>query len=174
MSEYLNEQLAMENALADRLVTRIQETSIPDLKQHLEQNLRKTMTHQERMYQLITNLGGKPTDSKADLPQLNQSYKNLIQELKSRVETLAIDHDKESIKSAENEMHNFKEDVIIEKAGVISYKILLRLAEQANIQYAIDTLKENLEEEQSMSDWITDNASAMIDELWSRLLSAQE
>jgi len=172
MTEYLNEQLAMENAVADRLVTRIQETSIPDLKQHLEQDLRETMTHQERMYQLITNLGGKPTDSKADLPYLNQSYKNPMEELKSRVESLTIDHDKESTKSAENEMHKIKEDVIIEKAGVISYKILLRLAEQANIQYAIDTLKENLEEEQSMSDWITDNVSAMIDELWPKIESS--
>jgi hypothetical protein len=41
MTEYLNEQLAMENAVADRLVTRIQETSIPDLKKHLEQNLQE-------------------------------------------------------------------------------------------------------------------------------------
>lgn len=85
MAEYLNEQLAMENAVADRLVTRIHETSMPDLKQHLEQNLRQTMTYQERMYQLITNLGEKPTDSKVDLPYLNQSYKNPIEDLK-RVE----------------------------------------------------------------------------------------
>jgi hypothetical protein len=28
MTEYLNEQLAMENAVADRLVTRIQETPL--------------------------------------------------------------------------------------------------------------------------------------------------
>ena len=33
----------MENAIADRLVPRIHETSIPDLKQHLEQNLRETI-----------------------------------------------------------------------------------------------------------------------------------
>jgi ferritin-like metal-binding protein YciE len=69
-------------------------------------------------------------------------------------------------------MHKIKEDLIIEKAGVISYKILLRLAEQANIQDAIDTLKQNLEEEEFMSDWITDNASAMIDELWPKIESS--
>jgi hypothetical protein len=39
----------MENAVADRVVTRIHETSIPDLKQHLEQNLRETMARQESM-----------------------------------------------------------------------------------------------------------------------------
>ena len=62
-------------------------------------------------------------------------------------------HDKEVAKSAENEIHKIKEDLIIEKAGVVSYKILLRLAQQANIQDSMDTLKQNLEEEQSMSDW---------------------
>ena len=81
-------------------------------------------------------------------------------------------HDKEVEKSAENEIHKIKEDLIIEKAGVISYKILLRLAEQTNIQSAIDTLKQNLEEEQSMSDWITENASALIDELWPKIESS--
>jgi hypothetical protein len=39
----LNEQLAMEHAVADRLVTRIHETPITDLKQHLEKNVRETM-----------------------------------------------------------------------------------------------------------------------------------
>jgi ferritin len=97
MAEYINEQLAMET-VADRQVTRIHETSMPDFKQHLEQNLQETMTHQERMYQLITNLVGKPTDSKADLPHLNQSYRNPIEELKSTVQSLRIDHDKESTK----------------------------------------------------------------------------
>ncbi|MGC2570797.1 MAG: hypothetical protein WA364_04735, partial [Candidatus Nitrosopolaris sp.] len=66
--------------------------------------------------------------------------------MKDKVESLTI-HDKENAKSAENEIHKIKEDLIIEKAGVISYKMLLRLAEQANIQDAIDTLNQNLEEE---------------------------
>jgi ferritin-like metal-binding protein YciE len=171
MAEYLNEQLAVENAVVDRLVTRIHETPISDLKQHLEKKLRQTMNRQERMYQVINGLGVKPTDTKANLPSIKMPHRDNIKELKDKVESLTI-HDKEVAKSAENEIHKIKEDLIIEKAGVISYKILLRLAEQANIQDAIDTLKQNLEEEQSMSDWITDNASAMIDELWPKIESS--
>ena len=171
MAEYLNEQLAVENAVVDRLVTRIHETPLADLKQHLEKNLRQTMDRQERMYQVINGLGIKPTDIKANLPTLKMPHRNSIKELKDKVESLTI-HDKENAKSAENEIHKIKEDLIIEKAGVISYKILLRLAEQANIHDAIDTLNQNLEEEQSMSEWIIDNASAMIDELWPKIESS--
>ncbi|MGA8081247.1 MAG: DUF892 family protein, partial [Candidatus Nitrosopolaris sp.] len=136
IAEYLNEQLAMENAIADRLVPRIHETSIPDLKQHLEQNLRETMARQERMYQLITNLGGKPTDSKTDLPHLNQSYKNTIEELKNRVQSLTIDHDKDK-KSAENEMHKIKEDEIqrAQKKTKVKIKKKTRHSRQKGFTY---------------------------------------
>jgi ferritin-like metal-binding protein YciE len=65
-----------------------------------------------------------------------------------------------------------KSKKIIEMTGVISYKILLRIAEQANIQDAIAALKQNLEEEESMSDWITANASSMIDQLWPKIVSS--
>ena len=128
------------------------------------------MNRQERMYQVINGLGIKPTEM-ANLPTLKMPHRDNIKELKDKVESLMI-HDKENAKTAENEIHKIKEDLIIEKAGVISYKILLRLAEQANIQVAIDTLKQNLEEEQSMSDWIIDNASAMIGELWPKIESS--
>jgi ferritin-like metal-binding protein YciE len=168
MAEYLNEQLAMENAVADRLVTRIHETPITDLKQHLEKNLRETMVRQERMYQLITNLGGKPTDSKTDLPHLNQSYKNTIEELKNRVESLAFDHDRDNAKLAKNEMHKIKEDVMIEAARVISYKILLRIAQHTNIQDAILLLEQSIKEEEYSSYWITDNTSTMIDKIMAK------
>ena len=168
ITEYLNEQLAMENAVADRLVTRIHETSMPDFKQHLEQNLRETMTRQESMYQLITNLGGKPTDSKADLPHLDQSYKNTIEELKNRVESLTVDHERESTKSAENKMHKIKEDIMIEAARAISYKILLRIAQEANIQDAIPLVEQSIKEVESTLYWIIDNTSTMIDKIMAK------
>jgi len=60
MAECVNEQLAIANAVTDRLVERIHKTSIPDFQQHLEQNLLETMTRQERMYELITDLGENP------------------------------------------------------------------------------------------------------------------
>ena len=66
-----------------------------------------------------------------------------------------------------------KSKKIIEMTGVISYKILLGIAEQANItKCKILPLKQNLEEEESMSDWITANASSMIDQLWPKIVSS--
>ncbi len=177
IAEYLNEQLAVENAVVDRLVTRIHETPISDLKQHLEKKLRQTMSRQERMYEVINGLGEKPTDTKVNLTTLKMPHTEGIKKLKDKVESLTI-HGTEDARSAENEIEKIKEDLIIEKAGVISYKILLRIAEQiaalqfhSSIQDAVAALKQNLEEEESTSDWITQNAPAMIDQLWPKIES---
>ncbi len=171
MAEYLNEQLAIENSIAERLVTRIHEVSFPDFRQHLEQNLRETMGRQEMIYQLIVSLGGRPTDTKSTLPTLKMPDSHRIREFKDTVESLT-DHRKKEAKLAEEEIHKIKEDIMVEKAGVIAYKILLRIAEQANILNATPVLKQSLEEEESMSNWITDNISVMIDYLWPKIESA--
>lgn len=62
---------------------------------------------------------------------------------------MTIDHDKESPKLAENEMHKIKEDVMIEAARAISYKILLRIAQKANIQDTIPLLEQSIKEVES-------------------------
>jgi hypothetical protein len=134
------------------------------------------MSRQERMYQVISGLGAKPTDTKANLTTLKMPHRQGIKGLKEKVESLTI-HGKEDARSAENEIEKIK-DLIIEKAGVISYKILLRMAEQiaalqfhSSIQDAVAALKQNLEEEESTSDWITQNASAIIDQLLPKMES---
>ncbi len=68
--EHLNEMLSAENAAVDRLDSRIQECLLPEGKQRLQHHQDETRTHQERLRQIITDLGGSPTDSKADLPTL--------------------------------------------------------------------------------------------------------
>jgi ferritin-like metal-binding protein YciE len=73
---------------------------------------------------------------------------------------------------AESEIHNIKDDIIIEKAGAIAYRILLQIAQQTNIVSAIPILKQSLEEEESMSNWITDDIPSMIAYLWPKIESA--
>lgn len=68
--EHLNEMLSAENAAVDRLDSRIQECLLPEGKQQLQHHQDETRAHQERLRQIITDLGGSPTDSKADLPTL--------------------------------------------------------------------------------------------------------
>jgi ferritin-like metal-binding protein YciE len=171
MVEYLNEQLAIENSVTERLVTRIHEVSFPNFKQRLEKNLRETMGRKEMIYQLIVSLGGKPTDTKSTLPTLKMPDSHSIRELKDSVESFT-NHRRKEAKLAEEEIHKIKADLMIEKAGVIAYKILLRIADQANIPDATSILKQSIEEEESMSNWITDNISVMIDHLWSKIESA--
>ncbi len=76
------------------------------------------MSRQERMYQVIGDLGAKPTDTKANLTTLKMPHREGIKELKNKVESLTI-HGMEDARSAENEIEKIKEDLIIEKAGFI-------------------------------------------------------
>ena len=68
--EHLDEMLSAENAAVDRLDSRIQECLLAEGKQQLQHHQDETRQHQERLRQIIADLGGSPTDSKADLPTL--------------------------------------------------------------------------------------------------------
>jgi len=109
MVEYFNEQLAIENSVTERLVTRIHEVSFPNFKQRLEKNLRETMGRKEMIYQLIVSLGGKPTDTKSTLPTLKMPDSHSIRELKDSVESFT-NHRRKEAKLAEEEIHKIKED----------------------------------------------------------------
>ncbi|HEY7079738.1 MAG TPA: hypothetical protein VH500_08555 [Nitrososphaeraceae archaeon] len=174
ITEYFIKQLTIENAVAERLVTRIHKTPIEDLKQRLEQYLKETMEHQERVYQLIINLGGKPTDTKADLPILKPSYKDTVAEdLQDKVKSLIIvDEERQEEKSAEDEIERIKEDFTIAKATAISYKMLLNIAQKRNIQEALSLLEQCFQEEEDMSNWIINNVSTIITKLWPKIESA--
>ncbi|HET8792280.1 MAG TPA: DUF892 family protein [Nitrososphaeraceae archaeon] len=52
----LNAALAMENAGVERLQIRIEEVSIPDVKQQLEHHLQESQEHQKILEQLVTKL----------------------------------------------------------------------------------------------------------------------
>ena len=65
--ENLNEALATENASIDRIISRIDQTSIQEVKQRLKRHLKETHIQKSRLRRIIRLLGGKPTDAKADL-----------------------------------------------------------------------------------------------------------
>ena len=76
--EHLNEMLSAENAAIDRIESRRDQTPIESAKQRLKQHLEETRGHQDRLQQLISRLGGQPTDSKADLPILKPPSTSMI------------------------------------------------------------------------------------------------
>jgi ferritin-like metal-binding protein YciE len=83
---YLNDALAMENASAERLQTRTKETDIKELKIVLQKHLQETRQQQKRIEEIITNMGGKPTEEKAGLPILT-SAKSIAEDMENKATT---------------------------------------------------------------------------------------
>jgi ferritin-like metal-binding protein YciE len=68
---YLNEILSIENAVIKRLHRRMQQTSLPNSRNILQDQLQEEKEQQSRLEDLIADYWGKSTDAIADLPSLN-------------------------------------------------------------------------------------------------------
>ena len=154
---HLNEALAIENAAVQRLQSRIKQTKIENVKQRLQAHLEETKGQQDRLKQLISDLGNgqknAATKDKAQLPIPTppKSLTNIF----GRMMT-----------SAEYELIAAKDDAIVENAEIILYDMLTHLAERMNAANAIATLSESLSEEKAMADWIKTNTPDMVAQLW--------
>ena len=154
---HLNEALAIENAAIQRLQSRIKQTKMENVRQRLQAHLEETKKQQDRLKQLISDLGNgqkrAATKDKAQLPIPTppRSLTNMF----GRMMT-----------SAESELMAAKEDAIIEHAEIIFYDMLTHLAERMNAANAIAILSESLSEERAMADWIRTNTPDMVAELW--------
>jgi ferritin-like metal-binding protein YciE len=154
---HLNEALAIENAAVQRLQSRIKQTRIENVRQRLQVHLDETKGQQDRLKQLISDLGNgqknAPTKDKARLP-ISTPPKSLTN-IFGRTMT-----------DAESELSSVKEDAIVENAEIIFYDMLMHLAERMNVTNAIDVLLQSLSEERSMADWIKTNMPDMVAQLW--------
>jgi ferritin-like metal-binding protein YciE len=169
--EHFNEMLSAENAAVDRIQTRIDQTPIQAAKQRLQQHLAETREHQDRLQQLITKLGGEPTDSKADLPILKPPTTSMLKKtLKNTVKSVSKGTDNPM--PEEMELMQTKEDLIIENAEIVAYDMLIQICQRTNLQDAIPLLKQSLQEEESMANWIKTNTPSMLDQLWPKIVSA--
>ena len=154
---HLNEALAIENAAVQRLQSRIKQTRIENVRQRLQVHLEETKVQQDRLKQLISDLGNGQknafTKDKAQLPipAPPKSLTNIF----GRMMT-----------DAESELSAVKEDAIVENAEIILYDMLSHLAERMNATNAIDILLQNLSEERTMADWIKTNMPDMVAQLW--------
>ena len=105
---YLNETLSLENAAVERLKLRIKQTKIESVKQRLQLHLEETREQQNRLKQLISDVGGKnPTKDKAQLP-IPWTTKTMAKMI-GRMMT-----------SAELELKGAKEDAVIENAEIVT------------------------------------------------------
>jgi ferritin-like metal-binding protein YciE len=184
--QYLNEMLSTENAAVERLESRIQQTTLDDVKRQLQQHLQETREQQQRLINLIKNRGIgttiSPTSAKADLPVLNPKTETtsrvdeMISKPKDKSESTEV-RDQEKLKSIVNETENVmmkaekefqeaKQDGIIENAEIITYKTLMEVAKKVGANDALPILKQSLQEEESMAKWIMTNLPELLDKLW--------
>jgi ferritin-like metal-binding protein YciE len=159
LAQYLNETLSFENAAVSRLQSRIKEIQLEDAKQQLQQHLEVTREQQNRLKQLITNLGARPTNDSGQLP--------ILVPPRTLANTL-----KKSMTSAEQQIKSTKEDLVIENAEVTMYDTLLQVAQLMNAGDAVPVLNQNLAEERAMADWIRANTPAMITQLYPEIQSS--
>ena len=153
---YLNEALSIENIGVQRLQSRIKQTKIESVKQQLQLHLEETRGQQDRLKQLISDLGGgkvAATKDKAQLP-IPTPPKSLAK-IAGKIMT-----------PAELELKGAKEDAVVEKSEIILYDMLIRMAHLMKVEEAISVLTQNLSEERSMADWIKINTPEMITQLW--------
>jgi ferritin-like metal-binding protein YciE len=157
----LNGALAMENAGMERLQTRIDETLLPEAKQQMQHHLQESLVHQQRLQQLITNLGGKPTEEKMGLPipKYPQSMAEMM---------------KNTMTKQEWELKRSEEDLINESAEAICYQMLIHKAQMAGgvFQNAIEPLSLNMNDEAKMAEWIKTNSPGMMIQLWPQIQAA--
>ena len=157
----LNAALAMENAGVERLQTRINEASLPEAKQRLEHHLQESLEHQKILEQLISTIGGQPTQEKLGLPL--PSYPSSMKEMMDK-----------SMTKPEYELKRAEEDMIVENAEVCVYLMLIQQCQMAGGIYlnAIAPLSKNMKDEQEQADWLKTNSPGMLAQLWPKIQSA--
>jgi ferritin-like metal-binding protein YciE len=161
--ECLNDLLSAENTDIERLDKRILETSIQESKRKLQQQLKEQHKQHSRLENLIAYYGGKPTNSKADLVPLDNSVdattkNDMIKKNNNTLNNIHTestaeegrDNNNMNMTPKEIEILNVKEDVIVKNAEILLYKQMLNVSEKIKAKDAINILKQNLKEKQTM------------------------
>ena len=157
---YLNSALAMENAALERVQRRLQQTILEDVKQQLQRHLKETRQHQDRLRQIIRNIGGgaiTPTEEKGQLP-IAVPPQSIMDKIHTSRTT-----------PAEQELMQSVEDMIVENAEVTGYNLLIQMAEKMNIGDTIPYLRQSLDEEEKMFGWLRANTPVMFAKLWPQI-----
>ncbi len=159
---FLNDALFMENAAVERLESRIGETSILNTKQQLQRHLEETKEQQNRLKQLITQLGGQPIVNIGKLP-ISSTPEELMRTMEN------------SMTAAEQEVRRIIEDITTENFEATGYNMLLQIVQKMNInsnESIISVLNQSLQEENNMVEWIKANTPVMLDKLWPEIESS--
>jgi adenylate cyclase len=174
--EDLNEILSVENASAERILSRIDQTPIQKVKQRLKRHLKETHIQKNRLQRIIRELGGKPTYSKADLSRLATPASIIM---KKRSITTAESKKEDSVRDnsmpEEEELVRIKQDRVIEFNELEGYESLIQIMQTMDMpqQHEITLLLEkSVQEEESMAYWYKIHEPLVIDKLWPKMIHA--
>jgi adenylate cyclase len=177
--EELNKILSIENASIDRIISRIDQTSLHELNGRLKQHLEETYLQKSRLHRIITGLGGKPTYAKADLSRLAPPAtiimkKRSITAAESKKEDNVRDN---SMPKEEEELVRIKQDRIIEFNELEGYKSLIQTMQMQTMDMPqqheiILLLEQSVQEEESMAYWYKIHEPLVIDKLWPKMIHA--
>jgi ferritin-like metal-binding protein YciE len=164
--ENLNEALSTENASVDRLISRINQTPIQGVKQRLKQHLEETHIQKNRLKRIITELGGKPNDTKADLSRSRPSTTMTIKKKFPRTKKSETEsNSRENYIPEEGELVQMKRDFILEHDEMVAYESLIRATQMMDVsqQHEIAFLLEkSMQEEESMAYWYKTHTRVLI------------
>ena len=169
----LNEILAVENASAERILSRIDQTPIQEVKQRLKQHLKETHTQKSRLRKIIRRLGGKPTDAKADLSRSNLPMMIMRKNLLKTVELNTESKGRENSMLEEDELAQMKEDFVIEHDELVAYESLLRKMQMTDLPQEHEItflLEKSMQEEESMAYWYKIHTPLILDNLWPKMI----
>ena len=175
--EHLNEVLSTENASVDRIISRIEQTPIQEVKQKLKQHLEETHRQKNRLERIITELGGKPTNAKADLRRsLLTSSMTMRKNLANTIESVMEHNDEEEEVNSmpeEMELMQTKQDFIIEYDELVAYDALIQIIQRTNLPQQNEItllLKHSMQEEKSMAYWYKLHTPLILDNLWPKII----
>jgi ferritin-like metal-binding protein YciE len=173
--EYLNEILSAENAVVERLNKRIQETQFEESKKLLLKELEDEMNQRSRLRDLISEYGGKPTNTKSELLSLNSAKGQTIDitdnsvASDNKIRSLLQGNDKHNSTSInviddqlQSEILRTEEDAMIKNAEILGYKIVLKLSEKINGRKASSILRMNIKEKERAYNRLIDSVSRMV------------
>jgi adenylate cyclase len=171
--ENLNGVLSTENASMDRIISRIGQTPLQEIKQRLKQHLEETHIQKQRLERIILGLGGKPTDAKADLSRSNLPMMTMRKNFLKTVELNRESNSRENSMLEEDELAQIKQDFVIEHDELVAYESLLRrmqMIDSPKHHEITFLLEKSMQEEESMAYWYKIHTPLILDNLWPKMI----
>jgi class 3 adenylate cyclase/ferritin-like metal-binding protein YciE len=179
--KYIDKTLLLENNALERLPTRINETSIDDIKQRMIQHLKHTFNQKNRLEQIIFDF-----KKSYDFLDLNTTQIPVVSNTKNTKENSFQTSAKPSNTKSENliddittfpeqaEFAKIKQDYIIEYDELIAYETLIQMAEMTEFEdkeAVMILLNEGKQEEELMVYWFQLHAPIILDNLWPKMIN---